>query len=142
MDRDRDRDRTRETAFCCGLTLAGCGGICGLLLIIGAYIWLIIITVRFDNDGTRLDRLITDCNGVCPAATTGTVTAGLRGAQAVHALSARNAAAATGKKNHKAGQPKPAKPPKQTHHEQALPVDVAPPRWTRVGNAKKPDFQQ
>jgi len=101
---------------------------------IAALIWLIVLTVQLHNLDERLDVLIKNCAGVCPAS--GGAVAGsasIRGVASHHGAvkAAHIGAAAT------------AVAPVKKHASKAakllteeVPIDAAP-RWSRVGDAAK-----
>lgn len=137
MNRDDDDDDRRRCAW---LTLPCC---CIGLGFIGALIWLIILTVRIDHANDRLNLLISECNGVCTTgtavSTSGAVASGRHGVKPLAHVT---------KKTRNALPEQVVKVPKikkqpRTPADVAVPIDAsAPPRWARVGDAKKPPAGQ
>jgi hypothetical protein len=134
MNRDEDDDTRRTFPIWCGGIFC-CFGLAAL-------IWLIVLQVQVNHQEDRLNRLISNCNGVCPAngIGSGTVTSSHGGGvRAASFKKARNSGALQPvplPKKSKSGSQKP--PPKPVGAgEEELPADATP-RWSRVGDAKKP----
>jgi len=146
------------------LVLPGC---CCSLFGLAALIWLIILQVQVNKDETKLLRL-TSCAPLAPCFNgalagrggggtgdgVGVATAAAHG-KAVHAREHKHSGLVVGqqgsqsikKKSHeaKASQLLQQQQLQRSQHdanlvndEELLPADAAPPRWTRVGSAKKP----